>query len=835
MDPSAQNVRSSFTGLRDAEVSVNRLKFGDNTLGEEERSPFFGVLKGILREPMFLLLVFACLVYFLLQQFQEGFALLIALFLVSGISIFQELRSRNAVGALRRLSAAKAKVIREGIIREIPAEDIVKGDFLLIREGELVAADGLLRQANDLFLNESILTGESFPVHKNGLGHEYAYKGTLVSSGSAVVEVTAVGKETQFGKIGLRLASINIPKTPLQQQIASFIRNMAIAGVIAFGLVFLMHFIRSADLIAALLAALTLAMSILPEEIPVAFSTFQALGAFRLLREKIIVKHPQYVETLGSATVICADKTGTITQNLMQVALVYDSRAKQSFSPDTISEIPEELVGYAMWASEADPFDPMEKAIHEFYSNSTLSDERTGATQIHEYPLSGIPPFMTHIFLTGKGEKIIASKGAPESILQHSKLSDGEKNEILSKAKAFASEGYRVLGVGKGIWHEMQWPVSQEEFSFEFLGLIAFQDPPKENIMQTLNAFKNAGIDFKMITGDYPETALAVAKKIGIDHGMKVLTGHQVMQAEESYLQQACRETSIFARMFPEAKLRVIDALKKQGGVVAMTGDGVNDAPALKASHIGIAMGLRGSEAARGAASLILLDDDLGHMVQAIAQGRKIYDNLKKAIRYIISIHIPIILIVVLPLLLGWSFTSVFSPVHVIFLELIMGPTCSIIYENEPMEAGAMTRPPRALRSTFLTMTQLIGSIFQGLGITLGCLGLGFYFIHMQSDESLIRTMIFVTLLISNIFLTWVNRSFQFSILTTLRYRNPSVVWITAVSILLITAILLTPYLRDLFDITLISSGQVMVCLLVAAISTLWVEVVKLFRRRSMV
>jgi Ca2+-transporting ATPase len=716
------NSVTNIAGLNTEEVIASRQKNGSNTLELQEDRVFFQVLKEVVMEPMFMILLAACIVYFAVGQYKEGIIMLVSIFIVAGISLFQEYRSKNAVLALKKISAAKAKVVRSGNITEIDTEDIVVGDLLLLEEGYVVAADGILTIANDFSINESILTGESFAVHKSADGTAIVYRGTLVTSGSATVQVTGVGLKTEFGKIGLSLKEIATEKTPLQQQIRSFVRNMVWIGAAAFIIVVGFNYYQSGDFIKSFLQGLTLAMSILPEEIPVAFSTFQALGAFRLLRNQIIVKQPQFVETLGSATVICADKTGTLTQNKMSIEYVYDALSQKSIAVKDAKDIPSTLVEYAMWSSETTPFDPMEKAIHLLYEQTATVDKRLQFKQVHEYPISGKPPMMTHIFKNEAGEIIIAVKGGVEGILQQTKLSVEQFKKIEEQTLAYAKMGYRVLGVGKGIWKDENWPESQSAFEYDFLGLIAFQDPPKENITQTIATFHAAGIPVKMITGDYAETALAIAGQIQLSHNNEILTGDEVLKLSSEELQKKVTDVNIYARMFPEAKLKVIEALKANGEVVAMTGDGVNDGPALKAAHIGIAMGQRGSEVAKSAASLILTDDDLAHMTDAVALGRKIYDNLKKAIQYIVSIHIPIILIVTAPLLLMWKFTDIFSPVHVIFLELIMGPTCSIIYENEPMEPGTMQRPPRKMGATFLSLKQLTLSIIQGLMITAGCL-----------------------------------------------------------------------------------------------------------------
>ena len=821
-----------LSGLNSEQVKQSRLQNGSNTLEMKEERVLFNVIKEVVLEPMFLLLLTTCIIYFSVGQNKEGIIMLVSIFIVAGISLFQEYRSRNAILALKKLSASKAKVMRDGVLTELPIEEIVVDDIIHLEEGEIVSADGKIVLSNDFTLNESILTGESFPVNKIADGFNEVYRGTLVTSGSATVITTAVGLKTMFGKIGMSLQSITSEKTPLQNQIRSFVRYMVWVGAVAFLIIVGFNYYHSGNIIQSFLQGLTLAMSILPEEIPVAFSTFQALGAYRLLRSNnIIVKQPQYVETLGSATVICVDKTGTITQNKMSIEYVYDALSGKSYDVKNDSELPLELIEYSMWSSEIDPFDPMEKTIHNLYGKITKLDKRAQFKQIHEYPLGGKPPMMTHVFSNENNEIIIAAKGAPEAILNQCNLPQSKIKEIEMQSHKYASMGYRVLGVGKGIWHERNWPVSQQEFEFEFSGLIAFQDPPKENIKQTIKIFNNAGIVVKMITGDYPETAVAIATQINLPHSTEVLTGQDIIQLTKSQLQEKVKSVNIFARMFPEAKLKIIDALKENGEVVAMTGDGVNDGPALKAAHIGIAMGNRGSEVAKSAASLILTDDDLSHMTDAVALGRKIYSNLKKAIQYIVSIHIPIILIVALPLLLSWHFTNIFSPVHVIFLELIMGPTCSIIYENEPMEPDTMFKKPLKTGATFLSLKQLTISIVQGLMITAGCLFLGFYYMNAGSNDETIRTIIFISLLFSNIFLTLINRSFVYSIFKTIFYKNNLVPIILITSLLLMFVLLYVPSMRTLFGLTQLNFNQIFLCFSVAIISTLWIELYKWIKR----
>lgn len=820
-----------MNGLSAAEVLARRNKYGSNTIELKADRVLLIVLKEIALEPMFLLLLAACVIYFITGQQQEGIIMLIAIFLVAGISIFQEYRSRNAISALKKLSQAHVRVIRDGAEIKINIDEVVMDDIIIAEEGEIIAADASVLEARDFTVNESILTGEAYSITKQ-IG-EQLYRGTLVTSGRAVGKVMAVGKNTSFGKVADAVQEVETEKTPLQQQIRSFVKYMVLIGGIEFVIVVVLNYVQTREIVASILQGLTLAMSIIPEEIPVAFSTFQALGAFRLLKQNIIVKQPQFVETLGAASVICTDKTGTLTENKMSIEWLYDGHTGKKINARE-KNLPLELIEFSMWSSETSPFDPMEKAIHQLYEKNTQLDTRAHHEQIHEYPISGTPPIMTHVFQHRVyGEHVIAAKGAPERIIRICKLPEEKAMAIAQQAQVFAQEGLRVLGVAKGFWHDTEWPEDQDDFNWQFLGLIAFQDPPKANSKETISQFISAGIQVKMITGDYPETALAIANQIGLQAGKEVLTGEKVNHLSLNELQEKVKTVNIFARMFPEAKLKIINALKQNGAVVAMTGDGVNDGPALKAAHIGIAMGKRGSELAKGAASLILADDDLGHMVDAVALGRKIYDNLKKAIQYIVSIHIPIILIVTLPLVLGWIFTDIFSPVHVIFMELIMGPTCSIIYENEPMEAGTMNRPPRVMTNTFLSFRQLLISIIQGLMITAGCLIIGYVYLQQDYGNDTVRTIIFTTLLLCNVFLTLVNRSFYFSVFQTLRYKNHLLPGILTITILFIVALLFMPPLQALFKTTTLSMEQFLYCAGTALVSTWWIEIIKWMKRNG--
>ncbi len=827
--------QQQIKGLSNDEVLQSRTKNGVNSIVHQDNNNFFTSLIEMVKEPMFLLLLTATSIYFITGDFGNGIFMAVAIILVSTISLYQESKSRNAIEALKKLSQPKSKVIRNSEIIEIPSEEIVLGDFIQTEEGTFIPADAIIIKSNDFSINESVLTGESLAVLKNETSeNNQVYLGTIVTSGLAICEVTAIGNQTQLGKIGKSLETIIEEKTPLQIQIGNFVKKMSFVGLAIFGVVWIINYYNSKDVLDSLLKALTLAMSIIPEEIPVAFTTFMALGAWRLMNMGIIVKQTKTVETLGSATVICTDKTGTITENKMSLAQWYTFSSNEISNPKKHLNNDElEVVTLSMWASEPIPFDAMEIALHEAYSKLDIPDERPNFKLIHEYPLYGKPPMMTHVFENQNGTRIIAAKGAPEALIACSNLSEKETQQILTAMTTMAKEGFRVLGVGVAQFSGTDYPKTQQEFAFDFKGLVAFYDPPKANIKAVFETFYKAGIQIKIVTGDNAATTATIAKQIGFRNIEKTLNGDELMAMDDATLKEKVMETAIFTRMFPEAKLKIIKALKDNNQIVAMTGDGVNDGPALKSAHIGIAMGKKGTEIAKQAANLILIEDDFSKMIDAIAMGRKIYNNLKKAIQYIISIHIPIIMIVFIPLALGWIYPNIFSPVHVIFLEIIMGPTCSIIYENEPMERNLMLLEPRPFTTTFFKLKEITISIIQGLAITLGLLFVYQYCVTENCSESVTRTVVFLTLIASNIFLTLTNRSFYYSIFTTLRYKNNLVPMIIGATILITVLLLFVPLFAHFFEFERVTGFQICLSILVGFVSVLWIEIYKLFKRRK--
>jgi Ca2+-transporting ATPase len=820
---------NSLQGLTDAQVLESREKHGNNQLNFKTENGFLAALKSLAKEPMVLLLLVAATVYFISGKTGDGIFLASAIVLVATISLYQDSRSRNALAQLKNFTEPNCKVIRNGATIEIKSEDLVVGDLLMVEEGTAIAADGEIVQSNDFSVNESVLTGESMAVYKDlSKEDKFIYHGTTVASGLAIAQITAIGNETKLGQIGKSLESIEEEPTPLELQISNFVKKMVIAGAVVFLIVWGINYFHSRDILDSLLKALTLAMSILPEEIPVAFTTFMALGAWRLMKMGIVVKQMKTVETLGSATVICTDKTGTLTENKMSLVQVFVlSSQKISNAEESLGDAEKALVRVATFASEPIPFDPMEIALHNAYEKYSATDERPNFRMVHEYPLGGKPPMMTHIFEDGSGQRVIAAKGAPEAMMQASELSDIEKQQIETAIGGLTTKGYRVLGVAEATFSGNDFPTNQQDYPFKFTGIVAFYDPPKKNIKTVLDSFYAAGITVKIITGDNAATTTAIAQQVGFKGYEKSLTGDEIMALDDRALQLRVSDTQVFTRMFPEAKLRIINALKANNEIVAMTGDGVNDGPALKAAHIGIAMGKKGTEIAKQAASLILVEDDLSKMVEAVAMGRKIYTNLKKAIQYIISIHIPIILTVFMPLVLGWVYPNIFTPVHIIFLELIMGPTCSIIYENEPMEENTMVQKPRPLTTTFFNWGELTTSIMQGLMITAGTLTAYQYAVYQGFSESVTRTMAFSVLIAANIFLTLVNRSFYYSILTTIRYKNNLVPLIIGITLAISGLLIFVPPLARFFSFEPLNWQQIGVCIGIGLLSVIWFEVVK--------
>jgi Ca2+-transporting ATPase len=829
------NIPPELKGLTDSALTQSRKQYGYNQATQVKQEAWYTLLLDILKEPMLLLLMAVSVIYFIVGEYAEAIFMLCAIIVVSGISFYQDNRSKKALEALEKLNEPLSNVIRNGKLQQIPTHEIAVGDLCLIEEGNMINADGEILYSSDFSVNEASLTGETFSVFKSlETEDKKVYSGTLVVSGMAVFQVTQIGSSTKLGLIGKSIQVIKEAPSPLHMQISKFVKRMAAVGIAVFLVVWGFSYLQSGNLLDSLLVGLTLAMSILPEEIPVAFTTFMALGAWKLMKEGIIIKRSSVVETLGSTTVICTDKTGTITENAMQLKALYDFKTNRVFEADEFKATAlSELIQYSMWSSEPVPFDPMEKNIHLVYVTTQTQDQRAAYHMIHEYPLEGKPPMMTHVFEDNSGNRIIAAKGAPEAIVEVSQLSSSEKDRLRQQIATLGQQGFRVLGVGKAQFEGHNFPEQQQDFTFEFLGFIVFYDPPKQGIQEVFKTIENAGIKVKVITGDNAETTRAIAQQAGINNPEPAVNGADVLNLDQEDLIRVAGKTTLFTRMFPEAKLATVNALKANGEVVAMLGDGVNDAPALKAAHIGVAMGDRGTEIAKAAALMVITNDDLAKLITGIAAGRRIYANIKKAIQYIISIHIPIILTVSLPVILGWIYPNIFTPVHVIFLELVMGPTCSIVYENEPMEKNTMLQKPRKITDTFLNFKELGMSILQGLLITAGVLFVYQYAVYIGQGEATTRAMVFTTMIFANVFLCLVNRSFVYSVFESMQNKNKLFPIVIGITLALLFAILYIPAFAAFFKLDSLSIKDLGFSILIAGISVLWFEIYKAVKRKS--
>ncbi|MBI2731003.1 MAG: cation-translocating P-type ATPase [Sphingobacteriales bacterium] len=819
---------SEIEGLQSGKIILLQQQYGKNLFEAEKPRRLQHILWDIMKEPMFIMLFIACAAYFILGETKEGILMAIAMIFVAAISVFQEVKSSRALEGLKKFTEPKITVIRDQKEQIILSEDLVPGDVMILEEGNRIPADAIVLRQNDLTVNESIITGESVPADKNTTEtHNQLFQGTIINSGKCYARVVATGNKTMLGKLGKSISGISTSKTLLQNQIGRFVKIMAITGLVAFVTIWLFNFLQTKDFVQSLLFGLTLAMSAVPEEIPVAFSSFMALGAYHMAKKGIITRQPQTIENLGAVSVICLDKTGTVTENKMQVHTIYDFETGLLEDLNIIKQLQNgNVLRYARLASEASPFDAMEKAIAEACEMHFDTLKEIPLKLIHEYPLSGQPPMMTHVY-EWENIRVVAAKGAPERILKICKAGDDIIDKTNSIIKKMASGGYRVIATCSAE-HEGEYPVEQDDFNWKFEGLLALYDPPKKNINAVFNQWYAAGIKIKLITGDYAETAINIAEQIGMEQSEKSITGAEVMNLSVTELRTVVKDLNIYARMFPDAKLKVIDAIKANGEIVAMTGDGVNDGPALKSSHIGIAMGDRGTEIAKEAADLIVTDDNLEKITIAIQQGRKIYNNLKKAVRYIISIHIPIILTASLPLILGWKFPNIFTPIHVIFLELIMGPTCSIFYEKEPVEISIMKKIPRDRTSNMFSSEELLISFIQGIVIAAGLLILYYNFMTGRYAIEYVRTIVFTTLIYSNIFLTFINRSFDETLIKTSRYKNSLVPFVFLVSLIFLSSIYFIAPVQQLFQLTSIKGIHYLICVLVALVSTSWFEIYKL-------
>ncbi|MGH9602159.1 MAG: cation-translocating P-type ATPase [Terriglobales bacterium] len=832
-------------GLSEREAAERLEAEGYNQLPSAEPRGWFSVAAEVLREPMFFLLIAIGVIYLVLGDIQEAMALLVAIFLIIGITFYQQNKTERALQALRDLSSPRALVIREGRQKRIAGREVVRGDIVMLSEGDRVSADAVVLSSLNLTTDESLLTGESVPVRKmawdgeqqpgppGGDDQPFVYSGTLVVRGQGVARVQATGLRTEIGKIGKALETLTVEDTALQKETRRLVRLLALLGLGLCALVTVLYALTRGNVLQGILAGLTLAISMVPEEFPVVLTIFLALGAWRISQRRVLTRRVPAIEMLGAATVLCVDKTGTLTLNQMAIRRIFSQGAFHDLDSPT-AQLPERLhlpVEFGILASAQNPFDPMEKAFHALGPHlAGFEQRRRGWRLRHAYPLSSALLAMTQVWeIPAESSYVVAAKGAPEAIAGLCRFSDAQWQELEQHVRSMAAEGLRVLGVARALHARADLPEGPQGFDFEFLGLVGLADPVRPGVPDAIRECKRAGIRVVMVTGDYPVTAAHIGREIGLERGDEVVTGAELTSMDDAELQRRIRTAGIFARVVPEQKLRLVNALKAIGEVVAMTGDGVNDAPALKAAHIGIAMGGRGTDVAREAAALVLMDDDFSSLVAAVRLGRRIHDNLKKAMGYVLALHAPIAGLALIPVALRWPLMLL--PIHVLFLELITDPACSVVFEAEPEEKDVMDRPPRDSRQPLFTRRMVGQSLLQGVNILAIVLAVLAAAIYSGQDETRARALTFTTLILANLGLIFVNRSWSDIAPRTLLRRNPMLWWITGATLATLALLLYVPPLQSLFRVSALSPSGLLVCVSAAALSVAGFELLKLWRR----
>ena len=841
---------SAVHGLTTHEAAARLAARGRNELPARPRRTLLRIVLGVAAEPMFLMLVGAGLLYLVLGSLGEALLLLAFVGVVMGITIVQERKTERVLGALRDLSSPRARVIRDGATTLIAGGEVAPGDILLLDEGDRVAADAVLLDAHDLSVDESLLTGESVPVSKlpwdkgsgapatiasmrpGGDGMPLVYAGSMIVQGGGTARVHATGPDTEMGSIGRVLASIEEPESPLQQQTAWLVRRLAVVGVVVSFAAAALYWATRGGLLQAVLAGLALAMSMLPEEFPVILAVFMAMGAWRISRRHVLTRRIGVIETLGAATVLCVDKTGTLTENRMTLRRIATSDGVRSLegamAPSALGPAERSLLATAVLASEIRPFDPMEQALHRVAVDVFATSPSQARTLTHEYPLTADLPAMTHVWAAddGRGAAIVAMKGAPEAVAALCDGFDRDRRAAEGDANGMAADGLRVLGVARAEHAGPPWPDHPRGFRFEWLGLVAFADPLRANVPRAIAECRAAGIRVVMITGDFATTARAIAHQAGLP-AAAAPTGAELAMLDPPALRSIVREAHVFARITPEQKLSIVGALCANGEIVAMTGDGVNDAPALKAAHIGIAMGRRGTDVAREAASLVLLDDDFASIVAAVLLGRRIYANIRKAMSYTLAVHVPIAGMALLPLLFGWPL--VFGPVHIVFLELIIDPACSIVFEVESAEPDAMRRPPRRADEPLFSGATLFLAIAQGAVVLAVIAGLYAYWQHSGVAPAVARAMAFSALIGGNLGLILANRSLSATVVTTLRVKNVPLYWVASAALAALALTIYWPPLQHVFGFASVPLGTAAACVAAGLSTVIWFELLKRF------
>jgi Ca2+-transporting ATPase len=849
------------TGLS-AQAAISRLKQeGFNELPSSKQRSILAIAREILQEPIFLLLVACGGIYIFLGEMQDALILLGFVFFIMGITLYQEQKTERALEALQDLSSPRASVIRDGQQTRIAGREVVRGDILILAEGDRVPADAVLLSSTHLTVDESLLTGESVPVRKVAIENQppsttsppppggddlpFVYSGTLIVEGQGIAQVQAIGINSAIGKIGKALQTVQSEETLLQQETGKLVKKLAIIAISICVAIVIIYGITRGNWLNGFLAGLALAMAILPNEFPVVVTIFLALGAWRISQKRVLARRMPAVETLGSATVLCVDKTGTLTFNQMSVSQMLAEGEVYDLNLHSQEELPEtfhQLVEFSILASQRDPFDPMEKAFKALGNHYLAYTEHlhNDWQLIREYPLSRQLLAMSHVWRSPDGtDYIIAAKGAPEAIADLCHFSPAQMQQLSTQITQMANAGLRILGVAKAYFQQPDLPSEQHDFEFQFIGLVGLADPVRPTVNHAIQECYTAGIQVVMITGDYPGTAQNIARQIGLKSTNQVITGTELEQLDDAELSRRIKTINIFARVVPEQKLRLVNALKHGGEIVAMTGDGVNDAPALKSAHIGIAMGGRGTDVAREAADLVLLDDDFSSIVEAIKLGRRIFDNLKKAMAYTLAVHIPIAGMSLIPVLFKWPL--VLLPIHIAFLHLIIDPACSVVFEAEPAENNVMSRPPRNPKEPLFSNQTLGFAVLQGLGILLVLIIVFATALYRGQGELDARTLTFTTLIIANLGLILANRSWSSTIWEMWNFlprnliqssTNAALWWVLSGALVFMAFVLYLPWLRELFRFSILHPIDLFVCFISGVFSILWFELLKIWQRK---
>ncbi len=850
LPPSPCGAPTELVGLTEDEARRRLAHDGLNELPLEKNRGVLSIVFEVVREPMFLMLVAAGSLYLLMGEAADALMLLGFVFVVMAITVVQERRTERALDALRDLSSPRALVIRDGVQRRIPGREVACGDILCLAEGDRVPADALLRRADHFSVDESLLTGESVPVQKlpsptaqaidrpGGDDLPSVYSGTLVTAGQGMAEVLATGCRTELGKIGKALQQVKPERTLLQRETGRLVGAFTIVGLVACAVVVIVFALTRGGGFAnwkeGFLAGIAMAMATLPEEFPVVLTVFLALGAWRISRSHVLTRRMPAIETLGAATVLCVDKTGTLTLNQMSVKELRAAGRAVALDggSDPLTEPFDRLVETAVLACRRDAFDPMEKAIHSAGSRSLGETKRhPNWTLVREYPLSSRLLAVSNAWRNGDdGRLIIATKGAPEAVADLCRMSVDRRTAMMDDVADLASEGLRVLGVARGEAPEAGLPEEQPGLHLEFVGLIGLADPIRPAVPASVAECRTAGIRVVMITGDYSTTAQSIARQAGLVNPDNVITGPELAQMADEELARRIGTVQVFARVVPEQKLRIVEALKAHGEVVAMTGDGVNDAPALKSAHIGIAMGGRGTDVARESASLVLLDDDFTSIVAAIRLGRRIFDNIKKAVSFILAVHVPIAGLSMIPVFFR-DWPLLLLPVHIVFLELVIDPSCTLVFEAEEAEPGVMARPPRDPNERLFSASTLGVAILQGVSALAVCLGVFLFARHGHTPDAA-RALTFTTLVVSFLLIILTNRSWQRSITDMLRAPNRALWWVLAGATGFLALVLLLPVARGLFHFASLDAPDLVLSIGAGILWVTWYEMLKALRRR---